>query len=118
VVVVVVEAAAVAAAVFDLAGTYGLASRHVPQLRSRLSALGWKEQKVRPSLPLPTFLPSTLPPSLFLFLPLPCQGDCLRLISGEATGRIERKTDTPNVQVPLNEIKVAIARWKEEEQTS
>ena len=63
---VVVEAAAVAAAVFGLAGTYGLTSRHVPQLRSRLSALGWKEQKVRPSLPLPTFLPSTLPPSLFL----------------------------------------------------
>jgi hypothetical protein len=47
VVVVVVEAAAVAGAVFGLAGTYGLASRHVPQLRSQLSALGWKEQKVR-----------------------------------------------------------------------
>jgi hypothetical protein len=47
VVVVVGEAAAVAGAVFGLAGTYGLASRHVPQLRSQLSALGWKEQKVR-----------------------------------------------------------------------
>ena len=37
----------VAGAVFGLAGTYELASRHVPQLRSQLSALGWKEQKVR-----------------------------------------------------------------------
>ena len=29
-------------------GTYVLASRHVPQLRSQLLALGWKGQKVRP----------------------------------------------------------------------
>ena len=34
------------------------------------------------------------------------------------TGRIERKKDFIDVQVPLNEIKVAIARWKEEKQTS
>ena len=34
------------------------------------------------------------------------------------TGWIERERDIANVQVPLNEIKVAIARWKEEKQTS
>ena len=34
------------------------------------------------------------------------------------TGWIEREVDFIGVQVPLNEIKVAIARWKEEEQTS
>ena len=34
------------------------------------------------------------------------------------TGWIEREKDFIGAQVPLNEIKVAIARWKEEEQTS
>ena len=34
------------------------------------------------------------------------------------TGRVEVETESLGVQVPLNEIGLAIARWKEEEQTS
>jgi hypothetical protein len=34
------------------------------------------------------------------------------------TSRAEPETELLGAQVPLNEIKVAIARWKEEKQTS
>ena len=34
------------------------------------------------------------------------------------TGRVKVEKDTPEVQVPIYKIELAIARWKEEEQTS